>query len=368
MDIVTILRELRRRRRSVGVAFLVAVLAAVLVMYQLPSLKSRSHDVGVASTQVLLDTPSSQVVAVEPKGSDTLGMRANLLASLMIDGDVESAIAHRAGLKPDQIGGMTDAATDVSPGSSLSAGPPPAASRPYTLTTHILSDATNMPLPIIEVDVQAPTSDGAVRLARAAVLGLKDYLASTAAEESIPDVQRLQVDGLGVPQGSTVTEGPTTAFAVLVMILVFVLGCASILAGAALRRRWHAAAEREALEAQGLLPPDEPFRPPRPAEPVPAPQASLESDEADGADVEPAAPELLDVSATVQTPGERRPSESLLSILRRSGQIEPGNGESSPDDLDLQAASEPRTDGAQGGATLPRVATRRAFYFSVGSE
>ena len=49
-------------------------------------LKYSGYLVGVATTRVLIDTPSSQVVDVSPKGSDTLGVRANLIASLMVDG------------------------------------------------------------------------------------------------------------------------------------------------------------------------------------------------------------------------------------------------------------------------------------------
>jgi hypothetical protein len=395
MDIVTILRELRRRRRSVVAAGLVAVLAAVLVMYQVPGFKSRSHDVGVATTQILLDTPSSQVVAVAPKGSESLGMRANLLASLMVDGDVESEIAHRAGLQPNQLGGTTDAAMNNSPGSSLSTPAPSTRSRPYVLTTHILSDATNMPLPIIEVDVQAPTSDAAVRLAQAAVLGLKDYLTSTAAEERIPDVQRLDVEGLGVPQGATVTQGPTVVVGVLVAMFVFVLGCASILAGSTLRRRWRAAAEREALEAQSLLPTDvvtPPVQPAesavRPAEPTPAPQAAVERDppgengsgpheqfvepdEPVGADLATTPPQPPDLAAAAPSPVERRADgETLLSILRRSRQVEPddGDGEGGPSEgPHLRAAGE-STQPDHESAALPVLDTRRAFYSSAGRD
>ena len=89
MDTVTILRDLWRRRLLVVGVAIVAVLVGVAVMYKVsfpPKLESRKYEVGVATSSILVDTPNSQVVEVAPKGSDTLGVRANLLASLMTDG------------------------------------------------------------------------------------------------------------------------------------------------------------------------------------------------------------------------------------------------------------------------------------------
>src|SRR4051812_43174100 len=118
MDIVTILRDLWRRRLLVVGVYLVALLAGTAVVYKIsfpPKLESRKYDVGVATARILVDTPSSQVVEVAPKGSDSLGVRANLLASLMVDGNVKSAIAHRAGLDPSKLVGVSDAAEEPAP-------------------------------------------------------------------------------------------------------------------------------------------------------------------------------------------------------------------------------------------------------------
>ena len=69
--------------------------------------KSQSYDVGVATAQVLVDTPQSQVVgdssSISPGGSQTLGTlgtQANLLADLMVEGTIKADIAQRAGLSP----------------------------------------------------------------------------------------------------------------------------------------------------------------------------------------------------------------------------------------------------------------------------
>src|SRR3954470_17024379 len=153
MDIVTILRDLWRRRLLVVGVYLIALLAGIAVVYQIsfpPKLESRKYDVGVATARILVDTPASQVVDVAPKGSDTLGVRANLLANLMVDGEVKTVIARRAGLRPNQLSGVGDSVT----------GPPTATAkvdpRGYVLSTRVVSTSDGSWLPIIEIETQAP--------------------------------------------------------------------------------------------------------------------------------------------------------------------------------------------------------------------
>jgi hypothetical protein len=249
MDTVTILRELWRVRLLVACVALVALLAGTAVVFKIsfpPKLESRRYEVGVATARILVDTPSSQVVEVAPKGSDTLGVRANLLASLMVDGVIRSTIAQRAGLKPNQLIGTTNAATDQS-GAPSSA---PTTRRSFVLKTQVLTNTAGDELPIIEIDVQAPDRAHAARLAAAAVSGLSDSLNSKAALQRVPDADRLQIDGLGAPAASTAVRGPSTILAIIAALLIFMIGCAAILGFLSLVRGWHAAAAREELGAE----------------------------------------------------------------------------------------------------------------------
>jgi len=250
MDTVNTLRELWRLRLLVGGVCVVALLAGLAILYE-PSFppKSRQYDVGVATTSILLDTPNSQVVAVAPRGSDTLGLRANLLASLMVDGVVKTAIARAAGLNPNDLVGVSTSVTDQPVNG-------PKNPRAPVLTTQVVTDNSSNPLPIIEVTAQAGNAAAAGRLANAAVVGLREYLDSTAATEGIAAAQRLQVSGLSVPQGQTATRGPSDILAFLAVILVVVLGCAGILGVRALMRGWNAAAVRERLGGGELLAPE----------------------------------------------------------------------------------------------------------------
>lgn len=242
MELVTILRDLWRRRLLVVLVTFVALLAGAAVAFKLPSLESRKYEVGIATARILVDTPNSQVVEVAPKGSDTLGVRANLIANLMADGVVKTAIAERAGVPPEQLAGVAESA----PGPPTEASPSPAQAQ--VLTTRVLATPDGDRLPIIEIEAQAPDAARAAKLADAAVTGLRDYLDSKAATEEVPDAQRLRVSGLGIPQARQVVRGPRLLFAIAAALFVFGAGCAAILGFFAVVRGWRAAAAFEALD------------------------------------------------------------------------------------------------------------------------
>src|SRR5690349_4130444 len=100
MDMVTMLRDLWRSRFVVAGVLLVALLAGILVLYKVsPSgLQSRKYQLGVATRSILVDTPSSQVGEIAPEGSDSVGIQADLLARLMVDGTLKDSIARAAGI------------------------------------------------------------------------------------------------------------------------------------------------------------------------------------------------------------------------------------------------------------------------------
>ena len=257
MDIPTILRDLWRLRIFVAVVCVFALLGAAAVKFKLPSLNSRQYQVGVASAHILIDTPNSQIVNVAPRGSATTAARADLLASLMIDGAIKATIAQQAGLHPSQLVGVTNAAVDPSVAGVAAAPAATPGPRAFVLTTQVLTNSAGDELPIIEVDAQAPNRAGAAKLANAAITGLAQYLDSKAAQERIPGADRLQVTGTGVPQAASVARGPSNLIVILIFVVVFVLGCASILGARGLSRGWRAAAAREQLD--GLIADDGPL-------------------------------------------------------------------------------------------------------------
>jgi Bacterial dnaA protein helix-turn-helix len=246
MDAVTILREIWRCRLAVGVAAVVAILVGLALTYSV-SLhpKSRKYDVAIASSRILIDTPSSQVVTVEPRGLETLGARASVLANVMTEGEIKTIIAGAAGLHPNELHAGVES-EGVLPADLSAAAANPGA---HLLTAHTATDPDNAPLPIIEIEAQAPDSDGAVRLADAAVTGLQGFLVSKAANENVPDARRLRVTGLGSPQVRQEIRGPKRMVALAVAVFLFLCGCLGILALSTVAPGW-----RLSTLAPGWLP------------------------------------------------------------------------------------------------------------------
>jgi hypothetical protein len=263
MEAVTILRELWRRRVLVALVAFAAVLVGFLLAYRVgfPP-EPRKYEVGLATARVLVDTPQSQVIKVDPKGSDTLGLRASVLANLMVEGEAKDAIARRAGLKPKKLKAVSASATTVDESSSE---PQPVSTAfpddpdVHMIRTRVITNPDGEQLPIIETDVQAPNAASATKLANATVTGLTDYLDKrAAADEDVDERRRLRVSGLGSAQATVAARGPGRAVAVAAAIVIFLAGCAIILLVSALARSWRAAEVSEQAETIDSVPDDTP--------------------------------------------------------------------------------------------------------------
>lgn len=232
-----ILRALWRLRVFVALVALLAIVSGWMLAYRLSfPPERRSYSVGVANASVLIDTPKSQVIDVAPKGSDTLGPRANVIANLMVDGGIKNAIARRAGVPPKRL--LAHVETPDDPG-------PPLTARSLSYKTGAALTADMAQLPIVKVETQAPTVKQAIDLANDAVAGLGDYLNTKAAAETVSDSRRLRVSPLGTAQGHEAARGPGRMMALAVMVFVFFAGCAMILVVSALVRGWHATVASE---------------------------------------------------------------------------------------------------------------------------
>ena len=249
MESIIILRELWRLRLLVILGALLAVMCAVLVSYRvsLPSLKleSRQYHVGIASARMLIDTPASQVVDLNPKGADTLNSRASLLANLMVSTPVKSIIARDAGVPADRL----IAIAPTAPGSggptvptTLSQKASEASKTPGAYLLTLQSDET---LPIVSIDAQAPTAAAAARLANAATTGLRDYLRSVAGAQNLPATRQIVVSGLGGAQAADQVRGPRKLFAIAAFVFVFGFACFAIIMISGIARGWRRAAALE---------------------------------------------------------------------------------------------------------------------------
>jgi hypothetical protein len=225
MTATDVLRELWRRKLWVLPVIAVAAAAGVLVA-------SRGFTVERASTDILVDTPRSQAVDIGTRGQqseaipqiDTLATRARLLGNLMASGSIERAIASRAGVSSDRLIVVPPPDTEAAD----SADGLPEAEGASKADATVLTVTTDSSLPILHVVAQAPNAATAQRLAHGAVAVLKAYLGSVAANDEVPEAQRLGVHEIGARQAVSSPGGPGMSAAFALAFSILALGCAVI--------------------------------------------------------------------------------------------------------------------------------------------
>jgi hypothetical protein len=257
MESITILRELWRLRYLVILAGLLALAIALMTAYRVslapPKLESRQYHVGLASARILIDTPDSQVVDLNPKGADALSSRASLLANLMASSPVKAIIARDAGVPASQLVAVAPSATGATAPTPLSQ----AASKSANVAdVYLLTMQADETLPIIAIQAQAPDAEQAARLANAATSGLRDYLRSVAGAQNVPAARQVVISGLGAAQAADVVRGPRRLFAIIAFIFVFGLACFGLIMVSGIARGWRRAAELERSVAEATGPPD----------------------------------------------------------------------------------------------------------------
>lgn len=216
MEVVAVLRLLRRRRRLVALGGALAVVIALLVG------GSPVPDRGFASTRVAIDTPKSQLVTDAPLGSDSLPWRATLLATLLGSESAREQVARDAGIRTEELAVVELELTAPPVAASLPRAAIKASNEttePYVLTVH-----TDDVLPLIEIETQAPDRAGAGRLADAAVGALQ----AGASPRDTPDLQGLSIERVGAIEAITIPGGAGRAKLAAVAVLVFVLWCSAL--------------------------------------------------------------------------------------------------------------------------------------------
>jgi hypothetical protein len=253
VDFVIILRELWERRRLVVVAAVVAIAVGGITAFSfgIPP-KSRQYEVGIGSARALVDTPSSQVVDLgerEDANAGVLPARATLLATLLTTTPLREKIAARAGVPVERVLANAETPTDGGPATARLAAD--ASLSPDDPRANIITLQTDVSLPLITVNTQAPDARTAAALADGTLSVLQDYLSSVVNDEDVPASRRLVVKPLGVARAATEQRGPSRLLALGITLVIFGLGCVAIVVGSALARDWRSAAalERELHDA-----------------------------------------------------------------------------------------------------------------------
>jgi hypothetical protein len=257
MDFALVIRELWQRKAIVAVGVLVAAVAAVLSVYRFDglTLKARQMQHSGASTQILVDTPSS-VLGSTSESLDPLDARAIVYANFMASPAVLEVIASQVGLHGNQL---------------YAAGPvdtlqPRTVQEPTELKRNVQITGESAPyrlnfnsdpnLPTIGVFAQAPTTAEAVALANASVVGLKRYVTGLEKTDNVPASQRVVIRQLGQASGGVTDAGISKSLAAIVFFAALVLWCIVVLVGVRFRANWRASghiAAGESLDARDLV-------------------------------------------------------------------------------------------------------------------
>jgi hypothetical protein len=242
MEFVKLLRELWRKRVALALAVVLAILVTIFAAYRVSpgGIASRQHYVGIASARVLVDTPSSQVIDLglkEDANAGVLPARAVLLANLLTTSPLRDDIAKRAGVRPDRLIALADTPTDSGPpvsaplttGASVKLGDPLA---------NVVKLHTDVSLPLITVNTEAPDAATAARLANSTVAVLTDYLQSAVAGGQVPKDRQVVLKRLGAASAAVEQRGPSRLIALTAGIFFFLFACGAILLVSALAREW----------------------------------------------------------------------------------------------------------------------------------
>jgi hypothetical protein len=240
MDLLGLLSAMRRHRLLVVVAIAVATLVALSTAYKLPSMKPRSISVGAATSQILVDSNPSTLVA--GAGTDqiaALGSRARVYAQYLSSRDAVAKISKATGIPAPLI----TARGPFSEGTGLKNYQQQGAeSRSSDLATenkrYRLVYQAQEDVPIITVYATGADPNTALKLADASYSVLKQYVgslessgvvkssekaaqaqdtASSGSQASTPDYT-IVVRQLGSPEGGLVGGGVSK----VMMILAFI--------------------------------------------------------------------------------------------------------------------------------------------------
>lgn len=241
MELARNLKILWRRRRLVAVGALIALIAALLSIFQVglfpPSLTSRTNVFATASTEILVDTPDSTFADLA-NDLDPLNTRASVFARFLASPAAVVLIAREAKLPVEAI----EAEGPYDQNLPIFQQEPTAEQRSSQIVgeraLYRLRFENNPNLPIIQVFAQAPTEEEAVALSAAVPAALRGYITRIQAEQNTPAFRQVEIRRLGAAVGGVVNEGASLQIATLVFIVVFIGWCLLLIPAQTIARGW----------------------------------------------------------------------------------------------------------------------------------
>ncbi len=224
MEIVSILRVLRRHRILVALGVALSILVALKMAYQVsfmpPSLASKQQTSGVATAKVIIAARTQPAFDLDSHITDTLGTRAAILADLLSADDVRARIAHGAGLQPGQVAVLTP----VWGPPTIDIALPLAATEAAGLTyePYVLTVTSEGNIPIITLRATGRDPIRAAKVANAGIAALDELIAARS-----PGRPNIIVERLGPATARTIVTGPRKAVAIaasMVLLAAWLIG------------------------------------------------------------------------------------------------------------------------------------------------
>lgn len=228
MELLATLRLLWARRRAVAVGAVLAMAVAAL----LAKGGGTAGTVGAASGSVMLDTPESQLITVQPKGSETLPTRTLLFADMMARDDVRAEVARAAGVAPADLDILPPTARQEAPVSTplVDQASDIAASTRAPNVVNVYADGLT---PIVTIDARAADKATALALVNAATKTLTGMLDKVSPGQP----SRFSADVVTAPHSKVVTTASREpVLAAIAAIMVFLAWIGAILVGSGLAR------------------------------------------------------------------------------------------------------------------------------------
>lgn len=251
MELGRHLRELSRLRFGVAACVLLATFAALSVSYKVsfvpPGIESRSLTMAAASTEVLVDTPTSVVLDLRQDTNDVEGLtnRSVLIGNVMASAPVLEYIGRRAGV----AAGVIKATTPRTPNAPRPFETPDTKKKAADLLAsteqYRLNIEANPTVPVLKIYAQAPSARAAGELANAAVDGLRDYLTQVAHEQGIPVDKQVRVQQFGRARGTVINSGVGVQATVLAFVFFFAGSAAAAIFVSRVRRGFKLADEHD---------------------------------------------------------------------------------------------------------------------------
>jgi hypothetical protein len=234
MEFLSIFGVLAQRWMLVALGVLVALLVGATAAGMLPVGPGSTPGVrsGLAQTRVIVDHPKA-VVADTSEISDTVGKQAALLADI-VSGDPErDKIARRAGIPAARLGMkrmelelIVARGQQAERAAKVSAG----VARPYVVNVWAA-----LPLPVLTIDVVAPTAAGAAAVARAT----RDTLQAIVTARAPSAARSIVMKPLGDVRAVTVpADTPSKPIAVVAAMAFFVFWLCGVVLLTGLQRAW----------------------------------------------------------------------------------------------------------------------------------